>query len=48
MDFIPEPAPNVRQLLAFYLEAGVDCTLAEDPVDRLAEADAPAPRGRGA
>ncbi|XIA66966.1 uracil-DNA glycosylase family protein [Bradyrhizobium sp. TZ2] len=44
MDFIPEPAPNVRQLLAFYLEAGVDCALMEEPVSRLAEPDAlPAP-----
>ena len=42
MDLIPEPAPNIRQLLAFYLEAGVDCTLAEEPVDRLAEPDIPA------
>ncbi len=41
MDLIPEPAPNVRQLLAFYLEAGVDCALMEEPVDRLAEPDAP-------
>jgi DNA polymerase len=41
MDLIPEPAPNVRQLLAFYLEAGVDCALAEEPVNRLAEPDAP-------
>src|SRR6478735_1255427 len=41
MDLIPEPAPNVRQLLAFYLEAGVDCALAEEPVDRLSEPDAP-------
>ena len=30
-----------RQLLAFYLEAGVDCALAEEPVDRLAS---PTPR----
>jgi uracil-DNA glycosylase len=37
MDFIPEPTPNIRQLLAFYLEAGVDCALADEPVDRLAE-----------
>ncbi|WP_213774170.1 uracil-DNA glycosylase [Bradyrhizobium sp. dw_78] len=36
----PEPAPTVRQLLAFYLEAGVDCALAEEPLDRLAD---PAP-----
>ena len=39
MDFIPEPTPNIRQLLAFYLEAGVDCALADEPVDRLAEPD---------
>ena len=42
MDFIPEPAPTIRQLLAFYLEAGVDCALAEEPVDRLAEPEVPA------
>lgn len=40
----PEPAPTIRELLAFYLEGGVDCALAEDPIDRLAEADTPAPR----
>src|SRR5262245_55818162 len=39
---INEPAPTVRELLAFYLEAGVDCALAEEPVDRLAEPDAAA------
>ena len=39
MDFIPEPAPTVQQLLAFYLEAGVDCALGDAPVDRLAEPD---------
>jgi uracil-DNA glycosylase family 4 len=38
---MPEPAPSVSQLLAFYLEAGVDCALSEEPVDRLAEPDAP-------
>ena len=43
MDFIPEPAPTVQQLLAFYLEAGVDCALADEPVDRLAEPDAVLP-----
>ena len=43
---IPEPAPTVRELLAFYLEAGVDCALAEEPIDRLAEADAPPPAPR--
>jgi len=39
MDFMPEPAPTVQQLLAFYLEAGVDCALNDAPVDRLAEPD---------
>jgi uracil-DNA glycosylase family 4 len=39
MDFIPEPVPTVQQLLAFYLEAGVDCALGDAPVDRLAEPD---------
>jgi DNA polymerase len=44
---ISEPAPNLVQLLAFYLEAGVDCALGDEPVDRLAEpepATAPARR----
>ncbi len=40
---ISEPAPTVRELLAFYLEAGVDCALAEEPVNRLAELEAPPP-----
>ncbi|MBR1145454.1 uracil-DNA glycosylase family protein [Bradyrhizobium sp. AUGA SZCCT0431] len=35
----PEPSPTVQQLLAFYLEAGVDCALADEPLDRLAEPD---------
>src|SRR5207253_955038 len=35
----PEPSPTLQQLLAFYLEAGVDCALADEPVDRLAEPD---------
>jgi DNA polymerase len=35
----PEPAPNIQQLLAFYLEAGVDCALTEEPVNRLADPD---------
>ena len=39
MSIVPEPAPTVQQLLAFYLEAGVDCALADAPVDRLAEPD---------
>jgi uracil-DNA glycosylase len=33
----PDPAPSVHQLLAFYLEAGVDCALSEEPVNRLAD-----------
>ena len=34
-----EPAPTLKQLLAFYLEAGVDCALTDEPVNRLAEPD---------
>src|SRR6185369_311919 len=34
---IPDPAPTIRQLLSFYLEAGVDCALADEPVNRLSE-----------
>jgi DNA polymerase len=41
----PEPAPTVQQLLAFYLEAGVDCALGDEPVNRLADpGTAPEPR----
>jgi DNA polymerase len=36
---IPDPAPTARQLLAFYLEAGVDCALSEEPINRLADPD---------
>ena len=32
-----DPAPTLKQLLSFYLESGVDCALAEQPVDRLAD-----------
>jgi DNA polymerase len=39
----PDPAPTIRQLLAFYLEAGVDCALTEAPVDRLSEPEPVAP-----
>ncbi len=41
----PDPSPTVQQLLAFYLEAGVDCALAEEPVNRLSDlgADAGSP-----
>jgi uracil-DNA glycosylase len=37
----PDRAPDVRQLLAFYLEAGVDCALTEEPVNRLSDPDIP-------
>jgi uracil-DNA glycosylase family 4 len=41
----PDTAPTAQQLLAFYLEAGVDCALAEAPVNRLADPEiAPTPR----
>ncbi|WP_407152644.1 uracil-DNA glycosylase [Bradyrhizobium sp. ORS 86] len=41
---MPEPAPTLQQLLAFYLEAGVDCALRDEPINRLEEPDAvPAP-----
>lgn len=39
----PEPSPTVRELLAFYLEAGVDCALAEEPLNRLAEPESVPP-----
>src|ERR1019366_9453464 len=35
----PDPAPNVQQLLAFYLEAGVDCALTDEPVNRMSDPD---------
>src|SRR5471032_691726 len=35
----PDSAPNVQQLLGFYLEAGVDCALTEEPVNRLSDPD---------
>jgi len=41
----PDRAPTVQQLLAFYLEAGVDCALTDEPVNRLSDPDtAPAVR----
>jgi uracil-DNA glycosylase len=47
----PDSAPNVQQLLTFYLEAGVDCALLDEPVNRLSDPDivtapskVPAPR----
>ena len=36
-----EPAPSVRDLLAFYLGAGVDCALGDEPIDRLSATDQP-------
>jgi DNA polymerase len=45
MTVIPEPAPTLQQLLAFYVEAGVDCALGEEPVNRLADPESiPPPR----
>jgi DNA polymerase len=41
----PDPAPTVQQLLAFYLEAGVDCALTEEPVNRLSDPDIAATPG---
>lgn len=39
-----ERPPTPHELLAFYLEAGVDCALAEEPINRLSEIEAePAP-----
>lgn len=46
--------PTAHELLAFYLEAGVDCALDDEPQDRLSETQdaiaptAPAPRAAGA
>jgi uracil-DNA glycosylase len=40
----PERSPNLHELLTFYVEAGVDCAIDEEPVNRLAdETPAPAP-----
>lgn len=41
----PDRAPTLHQLLAFYIEAGVDCALAEEPVNRLVDDLAAEPRG---
>jgi DNA polymerase len=37
MSLMPDPAPTVQQLLAFYLEAGVDCALTDEPVNRMSD-----------
>src|SRR6195952_3062589 len=39
----PDRAPTVHELLAFYLEAGVDCALMDEPVNRMSD-DSAAPR----
>jgi uracil-DNA glycosylase len=39
----PERMPTPQELLAFYIEAGVDCALGEEPVNRLAD-DTPPPK----
>src|SRR6202790_2235323 len=44
----PDGAPTVQQLLAFYLEAGVDCALTESPVNRLSDAAIVAPPSQAA
>jgi uracil-DNA glycosylase len=36
----PDRAPTVRELLSFYLEAGVDCALMDEPANRLSDDDA--------
>ena len=35
----PEPSPTIAELLAFYLEAGVDCALSDEPANRLSDPD---------
>jgi DNA polymerase len=40
----PDRAPTVHELLAFYLEAGVDCALMDEPVNRVSDESAAAPR----
>jgi DNA polymerase len=36
---MPDHNLTVRELLAFYLEAGVDCAVTDEPVNRLTDAD---------
>ncbi|WP_375412483.1 uracil-DNA glycosylase family protein [uncultured Bradyrhizobium sp.] len=33
----PDRAPTAQELLAFYLEAGVDCALMDEPVNRISD-----------
>src|SRR5271169_5699914 len=44
----PDQTPTVQQLLAFYLEAGVDCALTDAPVNRLSDPDPVAAAGETA
>jgi DNA polymerase len=41
---VPDRPPTARELLAFYLEAGVDCALNDEPMNRLSEPEAAAPK----
>jgi uracil-DNA glycosylase family 4 len=36
----PDRSPTVRELLTFYLEAGVDCALMDEPANRLSDDEA--------
>jgi len=40
---IPDRPPSARELLAFYLEAGVDCALLDEPPNRMADDDVAPP-----
>ena len=40
----PDRAPTVHELLAFYLEAGVDCALMDEPVNRVSDDSIAVPR----
>jgi uracil-DNA glycosylase family 4 len=42
----PDRTPTVHELLAFYLEAGVDCALMDEPVNRISDDSVAAPRDR--
>jgi uracil-DNA glycosylase len=45
---MPERTPAARALLAFYVEAGVDAVVGEQPADRFADAASPVAGERGA
>src|SRR6195952_3805294 len=40
----PDRPPTVHELLAFYLEAGVDCALMDEPVSRVSDDSVAVPR----